>query len=160
MKTKKKELFKYFTLADERNDIHTSASAMMRDFVEQMDLDSIKLMLSDIPSTADFDSDTFITQLENTFGTMRWAGNTLLESAEGKCNRCHPGTATFTFKGKEVPLHFSLLFHEKENKVVDIGECLGIWVLFPELAGDMQHPLGSSSITVSDSDLYSDDAPF
>jgi hypothetical protein len=160
MKTKKKELFKYFTLADERNDIHTSASAMMRDFVEQMDLESIKLMLSDIQSLADFDTATFITQLEHTFNTMRWAGNTLLESAEGKCNRCHPGTATFTFKGKEVPLHFSLLFHEKENKVVDIGECSGIWVLFPELAGDMQHPFGDSQTTVPDPDWYSDDAPF
>ena len=60
MQTKQLELFKNFTLAEERNDIHTSASAMLRDFMEQMDLDSIKLMLSDAQTLNDLDKDTFI----------------------------------------------------------------------------------------------------
>ena len=37
MQSKQLELFKYFTLAEERDDEHTSASAMLRDFMEQMD---------------------------------------------------------------------------------------------------------------------------
>lgn len=160
MQNKKLELFKFFTLADERNDIHTSACAMMRDFMEQMDVDNIKLMLSDIESISDFDTEKFIDKLQKAFLFMRMAGNDCLQSAEGRCNQCHPGVASFTFKGVNVPWHISFLFHVKEDKVVDIHECFGMWSVFPELEGDFLLFLEESECCIEDTDSSMDDPPF
>ena len=160
MNSKKTELFKFFTLADERNDVHTSACAMMRDFIEQMDLRNIKLMLSDIESIADLDSEAFCSKLEKAFLHMRVSGNTVLSSAEGRCNRCHPGVASFTFKGTHTPWHISFLFHVKDDKVVDVHECLGMWSMFPELESEYLLLLEEPEIYFEDSDCSSDDTPF
>jgi hypothetical protein len=56
-----------FTLAEERNDIHTSACAMLPDFMEQMDIDNIKLMLSEVESLTDMDTETFFRKLKKAF---------------------------------------------------------------------------------------------
>ena len=160
MQSKQLELFKYFTLAEERDDAHTSACAMLRDFMEQMDLDNIKLMLSEAESLADVDTETYFAKLQKAFLFMRMSGNTLLESAEGRCNRCHPGVASFTFKGMNVPWHISFLFHVKEDKVVDIHECFGMWSVFPELEGDFLLLLEESECCIEDSDSTMDDPPF
>jgi hypothetical protein len=160
MQSKQLELFKYFTLAEERDDAHTSASAMLRDFMEQMDLDNIKLMLSDEESLADVDTETYFAKLQKAFLFMRMTGNTVLESAEGRCNRCHPGVASFTFKGDNIPWHISFLFHVKDNKVVNIHECHAMWTMFPELDGGLQLYLDEPDCLLEDADEGMDDPPF
>jgi len=160
MKSKQLELFKYFTLAEERDDIHTSACAMLRDFMEQMDLDNIKLMLSDIDEFDHVDAATYFERLQKAFLFMRMSGNTELESAEGRCNRCHPGVASFTFKGNNTPFHISFLFHVENDKVVDVHECRGIWSLFTELEVEMMVYLVEPVIHIEDSDWTDDDSPF
>lgn len=160
MNSKKTKLFNYFTLADERNDVHTSACAMMRDFMEQMDLDNIKLMLADIESLADFDTAPFYAKLEKAFRFLSLAGDTMLPSAEGRCNRCHPGVASFTFKGNNSPWHMSFLFHMKDDKVVDVHECLGMWSMFPELESEYLLLLEEPEVYLEDSDCSSDDDSF
>jgi len=160
MKSKKTKLFQFFTLADERNDVHTSACAMMRDFMEQMDLQNIKLMLSEIETLSDLDTEAFCSKLEKAFLHMRVSGNTILQSAEGRCNRCHPGVASFTFKGTITPWHMSFLFHVKDDKVVDVHECFGMWSMFPELDSEYLLLLEEPEIQVEDSDWSSDDPPF
>jgi hypothetical protein len=160
MQSKQLELFKYFTLAEERDDAHTSACAMLRDFMEQMDLDNIKLMLSEAESLADVDTETYFAKLQKAFLFMRMSGNTLLESAEGRCNRCHPGVASFTFKGDNIPWHISFLFHVKDNKVVDVHECHAMWTLFPELDGGLQLHLDEPDFLFEDAEGGMDDPPF
>ncbi|MFM7728055.1 MAG: hypothetical protein ACKO7B_15240 [Flavobacteriales bacterium] len=160
MKPKNLELFKFFTLAEERHDTHTSASAMMRDFMEQMDIHNIRLMLIDSEEMADIDTEAYFDKLQNAFNFMRISGNDQLESAEGRCNRCHPGVASFTFKGVNTPWHISFLFHVKNDKVVDIHECHGMWTMFPELEEDKMILLDEPVIHLQDSDWSDDDPPF
>ena len=160
MHSKQLELFKYFTLAEERDDAHTSACAMLRDFMEQMDLDNIKLMLSEVESLGDIDPETYFQKLERAFLLMKASGNTVLESAEGRCNRCHPGVASFTFKGNNSPWHISFLFHVKDNKVVDIHECSSIWTMFPELDEGSKMYLDEPDFFLEDADGGMEDPPF
>ncbi len=160
MQSKQLELFKYFTLAEERNDINTSACAMLRDFMEQMDIDNIKMMLSEVESLADMDTETFFHKLQKAFLFMRLSGNAVLVSAEGRCNRCYPGVTSFTFKGENIPWHISFLYHVKDSKVVDIHECLAIWSMFPELDLSMKVNLNESDIIFEDTRGGIDDPPF
>lgn len=154
------KLFKDFTFAEERNDIHTSVCAMLRDFMEQMDINNIKLMLSETESLADVDTETYFAKLQKAFLFMRMSGNTVLESAEGRCNRCHPGVASFTFKGDHIPWHISFLFHVKDDKVVDIHECSAMWTQFPELEGRLTLYLNEPDFLLEDADGEMDDPPF
>ena len=101
-----------------------------------------------------------IEQLERAFQLLNISGNTVLESAEGRCNRCHPGVASFTFKGNNSPWHISFLFHVKENKVVDIHECTAMWTLFPELDGGLKLHLDEPDFLLEDADGGMDDPPF
>ena len=160
MQSKQPELFKYFTLAEERNDIHTSACAMLRDFMERMDIDNIKLMLSEVESLADMDTETFFHKLQKACLFMRMSGNTVLVSAEGRCNRCYPGVASFTFKGENIPWHISFLFHVKDSKVVDIHECSAIWSMFTELELSMKVNLDEPDFIFEDTEGGMDDPPF
>jgi len=160
MQSKQLELFKDFTRADERDDAHTSACAMLRDFMEQMDFDNIQLMLSKVETLGDIDSATYLNKLQKAFLFMRMSGNTLLESAEGRCNRCYPSVASFTFKGDNIPWHISFLFHVKDNKVVDIHECSAVWTMFPELDGGMKLHLDVPDFLLKDADGGMDDPPF
>ena len=160
MQTKQLELFKYFTLAEERKDIDTSACAMLRNFMEQMDFDNIQLMLSEVETLGDIDSATYLNKLHKSILFMRMSGNTVLESAEGRCNRCHPSVASFTFKGDNIPWHISFLFHVKDNKVVDIHECTAIWAMFPELDGGMKVYLDEPGIFLEDAEGGMEDPPF
>jgi hypothetical protein len=156
------KLFKDFTFAEERDDIHTCAAAMLRDFMEQMDMDNIKLMLSETETLADVDKDTFYGKLQNAFLYMHMSGNSVLESGEGRCNRCHPNALAFTFRGLNIPWHMSFLFHVKDNKVVDIHECMLLWKQFPELEDCYQLYLDEQMgfVTNADADESMDDPPF
>ncbi len=156
------KLFKDFTFAEEREDIHTCAAAMLRDFMEQMDMASIKLMLSEAETLADVDKDTFYGKLQIAFLYMHMSGNSVLESGEGHCNRCHPNALAFTFRGTNVPWHMSFLFHVKDNKVVDVHECMLLWKRFPELEDCYQLYLDEQMrfVTNTDEDDSMDDPPF
>jgi hypothetical protein len=89
---------------------------MLRDFMEQMDIDNIKLMLSEVESLADMDTETFLHKLQKAFLFMRMSGNAFLVSAEARCNRCYPDVASFTFKGENIPWHISFCFMSKTAK--------------------------------------------
>ena len=160
MQTKQLELFKNFTIAEERNDIHTTACAMLRDFVEQMDLDSIKLMLSDAQTLNDLDKYTFYSRLERAFLRMQMSGNFVLESGEGKCNRCHPNANAFIFRGTNLPWHFSFVFHIKDNKIVDVDECMLLWKQFPEVDGGLKLYLDERMGMIAKTDGFIEDPPF
>jgi hypothetical protein len=154
------KLFKDFTFAEERNDIHTSAAAMMRDFVEQMDLPNIKLMLSEFNTIGDAECEAFYSKLQTAFLYMTMSGNTALESGEGRCNVCHPNSLAFVFRGTNVPWHMSFLFHIKDNKVVEIHECMLLWKQFPELEACYQLYLDEEMNFVHNGDEDMDDPPF
>jgi hypothetical protein len=156
------ELIKRFTTEEERNDAHTSACAMLRDFIEQMDIDSVKLMFidSDIYAQDVFEAEAFFKKLEKAFLFMRIEGNIVLESAEARCNHCHPGVASYIFKGKSNPWHISFLFHVENHKVVDIHECFQLWTKFPELEIEMQLRLDEGEYFYNDIDGGMDDPPF
>lgn len=139
------ELFRSFTTADERKDVHTSACAMLRDYFEQMDIESIRLMLSETESLSDVPTPQYIDLLSRIFLYMRMANNTVLESAEGLCTRCHPNVAGFIFRGMHFPLHFSLLFHVHEDKVVDIHECELMHRQFRELDFSLKLQISEST---------------
>jgi hypothetical protein len=160
MHTEQLSLFKDFTTAEERNDAHTSAGAMLRDFVEQMDLQNIRLMLSNCETLADVSPDDFFAQLHHVFITMFMSSNPVLESAEGRCNRCHPGALAFIFRGINLPFHFSLLFHIKDDKVVDVHECVLLWKQFPELPQDFQILLGRPPLQPATSRHTDEEPPF
>ena len=135
---------------------------MLRDFMEQMDMASIKLMLSEAETLADVDKDTFYGKLQIAFLYMHMSGNSVLESGEGHCNRCHPNALAFTFRGTNVPWHMSFLFHVKDNKVVDVHECMLMWKQFPELEDCYQLYLDEQMrfVTNTDEDDSMDDPPF
>ncbi|MFM7728314.1 MAG: hypothetical protein ACKO7B_16565 [Flavobacteriales bacterium] len=160
MQSKQLELFKTFTLAEERNDIHTSAAAMLRDYMEQMDFDNIRLMLSEAETLADLDKDTFYARLQRAFLHMHMSGNTVLESAEGRCNRCHPNATAFLFRGTNIPWHVSFLFHIKDNKVVNVDECMLLWKQFPEVDGGLKLYLDERIGMIAKTDGFMEDPPF
>lgn len=141
METAHHTLFKTFTRAAERNDLHTSASAMLREFIENLDLPSIKLMLCDCKTIANEAPEEFFRQLASTFLYMQMANNDFLESAEGLCNRCTKGADAYIFRGTNIPFHFGLLFEVKNDKVTDMMECQILWKQFPELDSGLQHSL-------------------
>lgn len=160
METAQLTLFKTFTRANERNDIHTSASAMLREFIENFDLASIRLMLSDCKTIANEEPEEFFRQLASTFLYMQMANNDFLESAEGLCNRCTKGADAYIFRGTNIPFHFGLLFEVKNDKVTDMIECSILWKQFPELDSGLQHSLKYHALQIPIQDYDAENPPF
>jgi hypothetical protein len=160
METAQLTLFKTFTRAAERNDAHTSASAMLREFFENLDLPSIKLMLSDCKTISNEKPEEFFRQLASSFLYMQMAGNDFLESAEGLCNRCTKGAHGFIFKGTNIPFHFGILFEVKNEKVTDMVECSILWKQFPELDPGLQHSLKYHGLQIPAQDYDHENPPF
>ncbi len=160
METAQLTLFKTFTRATERNDLHTSASAMLREFIENLDLASIRLMLSDCTTIANEEPEEFFGQLASTFLYMQMANNDFLESAEGLCNRCTKGADAFVFRGTNIPFHFGLLFEVKNDKVTDMIECSILWKQFPELDPGLQHSLKFQTLQMPVQDYDAENPPF
>jgi hypothetical protein len=160
METAQLTLFKTFTRATERNDLHTSASAMLREFIENLDLASIRLMLSDCTTIANEEPEEFFRQLASTFLYMQMANNDFLESAEGLCNRCTKGADAFVFRGTNIPFHFGLLFEVKNDKVTDMIECSILWKQFPELDPGLQHSLKFQTLQMPVQDYDAENPPF
>ena len=160
METAQLTLFKTFTRATERNDLHTSPSAMLREFIENLDLPSIRLMLSDCKTIANEEPEEFFRQLASTFLYMQMANNDFLESAEGLCNRCTKGADAFIFRGTNIPFHFGLLFEVKNDKVTDMIECQILWKQFPELDPGLQHSLKYRALQIPVQDYDAENPPF
>ena len=160
METAQLTLFKTFTRAAERNDLHTSASAMLREFIENLDLPSIRLMLCDCKTIANEEPEEFFRQLASTFLYMRMANNDFLESAEGLCNRCTKGADAYIFRGTNIPFHFGLLFEVTNDKVTDLLECQILWKQFPELDPGLQHSLKHHGLQIPVQDRNHDNPIF
>jgi hypothetical protein len=132
------ELFPLYTTAEERQDAHTSAVAMMRDFVEKMDLKNIALMMSDVYHLDGWPKDYFFSRLALIFMQVRMGCNDFLASEECVCRVCHPGMSCFVFRGEMVPQYFGLAFRVEKDRVVDIQECVRIQQQLPYLPKEFE----------------------
>lgn len=154
------DLFRSFTCADQRCDVHTSVCAMLRDFVEQMDTESIGLMLNEAQTLSNLPKAEFLSRLQRAFSLLQMVGNTQLESAQSNCSLCYPTAAGFIFRGVQQPLFICLIFLVRDGKVVDVHDCLTMHYTFPEL-----NPLNKIGIDnwvapVIQDMKDNDDAPF
>ena len=132
------ELFPLYTTAEERQDAHTSAVAMMRDFIEKMDAKNIALMMSDVHYIDGLPKDAFFSKLALVFLQARMGCNDSLTSEECACRVCHPGMSCFVFRGERVPQYFGLAFRVENDRVVDIQECVRLQYQLPYLPQEFE----------------------
>ncbi len=93
-------------------------------FFERMDIDMLDDILSDEHTYKDVDKKTFLDELSKVFNEFINDGDTHLMAFEGACNSCIKGKFGYTFVGNVSHNHLSMIFDIKDDKIVDLYDCV------------------------------------
>lgn len=95
----------------------------LRHFIQEMDLEMVKMLLGGLPEENPGDHVRLFFQLERAFGYFKGLGDTHLNAIQGKCMRCFPTSKGFIFVSNKSKSYLYLLFHHEASGILSIFEC-------------------------------------
>jgi hypothetical protein len=91
--------------------------------IQTMDLNLLEICLDDKRTYSDLSKEDFIKIVASYFEKMKSGGDVELDKIGMKCNHCYLNTNGFVFCGKNSKQHFSFLFQENKDEVIDLFDC-------------------------------------